>query len=278
MFLLATVWITLTRSQDPEISSTNLDVTQPPIKLDKNLRRALLKALTDLEAESAEQYKDESETISQRDTSPFEGIAKKNLNDNLGVQKTTFSFKSFPGDDDVPSEDKLQNSSFVEGIRYVTLNTPSMNIEKATQEDARSFHVQNVILPEKKSNFRSESKEQREKTPATMNIFPVNKMESLTQKPADVSESLTRSASNSIANALVSPKPTVVTPTVSTKNNVTITELDDSKDKTEEVKIFQAPLVAAFTVQQDEQGVPKSVVPIFRSPNDGQALTLQEQL
>ncbi|XP_026300099.1 TOX high mobility group box family member 3-like isoform X2 [Apis mellifera] len=278
VFLLATVWITLTRSQDPEISSTNLDVTQPPIKLDKNLRRALLKALTDLEAESAEQYKDESETISQRDTSAFEGIAKKNLNDNLGVQKTTFSFKSFPGDDDVPSEDKLQNSSFVEGIRYVTLNTPSMNIEKATQEDARSFHVQNVILPEKKSNFRSESKEQREKTPATMNIFPVNKMESLTQKPADVSESLTRSASNSIANALVSPKPTVVTPTVSTKNNVTITELDDSKDKTEEVKIFQAPLVAAFTVQQDEQGVPKSVVPIFRSPNDGQALTLQEQL
>lgn len=279
MFLLATISITLTRSQDPEISSTNLDVTQPPIKLDKNLRRALLKALTDLEAESAEQYKDESETISQRDTSAFEGVAKKNLNDNLGVQKTTFSFKSFPGDDDVPSEDKLQNSSFVEGVRYVTLNTPSMNIEKATQEDARSFHVQNVILPEKKSNFRSESKEQREKTtPAATNIFPPNKMESLTLKPTDVSESLTRSASNGIANALISPKPTVVTPTVSTKNNVTITESDDSKDKTEEVKIFQAPLVAAFTVQQDEQGVPKSVVPIFRSPNDGQALTLQEQL
>ncbi|XP_031370456.1 putative uncharacterized protein DDB_G0271606, partial [Apis dorsata] len=278
VFLLATVSITLTRSQDPEFSSTNLNVTQPPIKLDKNLRRALLKALTDLEAESAEQYKDESETISQRDTSAFESIAKKNLNDNLGVQKTTFSFKSFPSDDDVPNEDKLQNSSFVEGIRYVTLNIPSMNIEKATQEDARSFHVQNMILPEEKSNFRSESKEQREKTtPTTMNIFSVNKMESLTQKP-DVSESLARSASNGIANALVDPKPTVVTPTVSSKNNVTITELDDSKDKTEEVKIFQAPLVAAFTVQQDEQGVPKSVVPIFRSPNDGQALTLQEQL
>lgn len=283
VFLLATVSITLTNSQETGIPDKGLDVTQAPIKLDKNLRRALLKALTDLEAESAEQRKDESESIAQRDTSAFEALAKKNLNNDLNVQKTTFSFKSFPSDDDIPSEDKLQNSSFIDAVHYVTLKTPMMNIEKATQEDARSFHVQNVILPVKNSatfGIKTEPKlQQKEKT--TQATFSVNKVESLTLKPAtEISESLARSASNGIAtaNALVAPKPTEITPTVSTRKNVTVIESNDSKDKTEEVKIFQAPLVAAFTVQQDEQGVPKSVVPIFRSPNDGQALTLQEQL
>ena len=286
MLLLATVSITLTSSQATEISDKGLHVTQAPIKLDKNLRRALLKALTDLEAESAEQHRDELETIVQRDTNEFEGVAKKNLNDDLGVQRTTFSFKSFPSDDDIPSEDKLQNSSFVEAVRYVTLKTPMMNIEKATQEDARSFHVQNVVLPTKKPiTFGAKTEprpEQREKTTqATVNTFSVNRVESLTLKPTiEISESLAGSASNGIAtaNALVAPKPTEITPIASPISNATVIDSNESKDKTEEVKIFQAPLVAAFTVQQDEQGVPKSVVPIFRSPNDGQALTLQEQL
>lgn len=286
MLLLATVSITLASSQATEISDKGLHVTQAPIKLDKNLRRALLKALTDLEAESAEQHRDELETIVQRDTNEFEGVAKKNLNDDLGVQKTTFSFKSFPSDDDTPSEDKLQNSNSVEAVRYVTLKTPVMNIEKATHEDARSFHVQNVVLPTKKPmTFGAKTElrsEQREKTTqATVNTFSVNRVESLTLKPTvEISESLAGSASNGIAaaNALVAPKPTEVTPIASAASNATVTDSNESKDKTEEVKIFQAPLVAAFTVQQDERGVPKSVVPIFRSPNDGQALTLQEQL
>ncbi|XP_017886299.1 nuclear transcription factor Y subunit beta-like [Ceratina calcarata] len=300
VFLLATASITLTRCQEPEISDKGLDVSPPPIKLDKNLRRALLKALTDLETESAEQHRDESDTIVQRDTSAFEGVAKKNLNDDLGVQKTTFSFKSFPSEDDVPSEDKLQNSSFDQAVHYVTLKTPAMNIEKATQEDARSFHVHNVIQPVKNTasfGDKTESKsEQKEKTSsATLKTFSVSKVESVTLRPmTEISESLTGSATNGFAtanvlimqnrtkiataNALVSPKPTASTVTASARINATISSSSDARDKTEEVKIFQAPLVAAFTVQQDEQGVPKSVVPIFKSPNDEQALTLQEQL
>ncbi|XP_076395342.1 uncharacterized protein LOC105662701 isoform X1 [Megachile rotundata] len=273
VLLLATASITLTRSQETEISAK--DATQAPIKLDKNLRQALLKALTDLEAESAEQRREDS--IMQRDTSNFEGVAKKNLNNDIGVKKSSYSFKNFPGDEDVPSEDKLQNSSFDEAVRYVTLKTPAMNIEKASMDDARSFHVQNVILPDKSSSFggKAESKldQQGSKSPqATGNTFSVTKVESLTLKPATQIGSLARSATNSIAtaNALVAQKPT--------QSTANVTSSSDSKDKTEEVKIFQAPLVAAFTVQQDEQGVPKSVVPIFRSPNDGQALTLQEQL
>ncbi|KOC59485.1 hypothetical protein WH47_10631 [Habropoda laboriosa] len=161
-----------------------------------------------------------------------------------------------------------------------------MNIEKASQDDARSFHVQNVILPEKNQAIFGAKTEanlqQKEKiAQASVNTFAVDKVESLTLKPATlISESLARSSSNGITavNPIVSQKPIEGPTPTSPSNNLTVTPSSDAKDKTEEVKIFQAPLVAAFTVQQDEQGIPKSVVPIFRSPNDGQALTLQEQL
>ncbi|XP_040174883.1 putative mediator of RNA polymerase II transcription subunit 12 [Anopheles arabiensis] len=36
--------------------------------------------------------------------------------------------------------------------------------------------------------------------------------------------------------------------------------------KSEDVKIFQAPLVAAFTVQQDQLGVPRNVIPLLQTP------------
>ncbi|XP_053688467.1 putative uncharacterized protein DDB_G0268364 [Sabethes cyaneus] len=38
------------------------------------------------------------------------------------------------------------------------------------------------------------------------------------------------------------------------------------KVKSEDVKIYQAPLVAAFTVQQDQQGIPRNVIPLLQSP------------
>lgn len=107
----------------------------PPVKLDKNLRRALLKALVDLEAESAEQHQqDEAEksaknhnndqpkstTIADEDKYAFLEISKQ--------KSASYSF-DFPSDaddneqvyeEDVnPSEDKLQNSSYVESEKSV---------------------------------------------------------------------------------------------------------------------------------------------------------------
>ncbi|XP_076651583.1 uncharacterized protein LOC143358373 [Halictus rubicundus] len=283
VLLLATTSLTLTRSQETEISVKSLNATLPPLKLDKNTRRALLKVLTDLEAESAEQHKIEKESVGQVEAD-FDGVSKKYLNDDLGVGNSMFLFRSFPRDEELPSEDKLQNSSFIGSVQYATLTTPTMKIEKATQEESRSFHVPNVIFPEKSVAFgtkiepKVEQEETKKSPPSPANTFSVSKVESLTLKPAtEVAESLAGSATNGIvtANTLVAQKSAVL-PTAATPsgNNAT----GETKDKTEEVKIFQAPLVAAFTVQQDEQGVPKSVVPIYRSPNDLKALTLQEQL
>ncbi|XP_066581168.1 probable basic-leucine zipper transcription factor Q [Prorops nasuta] len=240
---------------DEALTASQLVVPTAPVKLDKGLRRALLRALADLEAESAEQHREEEQEEGEEASEikmHLDDVAKKDLNKDLGVaQKATLSFDSFPADEDLPSEDKLQNSSFVEIEKFSTTSAsslPSMIIEKATKNDAQSFHA---IMPTS-SNY-----------------------ETTTQ----VIENLIGSNSNGIAaaNALIAPKPTVSSPTALPRPTSNKTS-SEAKEKTEDVKIFQAPLVAAFTVQQDERGIPKSVVPIYRPSGDGQALTLQEQL
>jgi len=261
------------------------------VKLDKNLRQALLKALTELEAESAEQRKDDDEkSFVTTVKKTFDNVLKNtNLNTNIGViPKASLSFDGFPGDEEIPNEEKLQNSSFLESKKYVSPSSSPMIIEKASYDDARSFHVHNVIVPDKNPSTylsRSESKVDLLETKnlkSSSSSSSVNRIESVTLKPITLSESLTQSATNGLVstNALIAPKPTASSPTVSPKDNVTLPSSDVNKEKSpaEEVKIFQAPLVAAFTVQQDELGVPKSVVPIYRQSGDGQALTLQEQL
>ncbi|XP_014478938.1 PREDICTED: putative mediator of RNA polymerase II transcription subunit 26 [Dinoponera quadriceps] len=284
--LLAGACCSPARSQQTETSAKALEVSPAPVKLDKNLRQALLKALTDLETESVEQRKDE-EGKSLVEMS-FSDMVKKNID---AIQKTTFSFDDFPGDDETPSEEKLQNSSFVGLKKYASPSGSSaMTIEKASLDDARSFHVHNVVVPDKKPATyapRAESKmdpaEPRSMKTSFASSLSANKViESITLKPIiQVSESLVQSASGGItnANSLIVPKPTASSPTVP-PTNITSSSFESKREKplTEEVKIFQAPLVAAFTVQQDEQGVPKSVVPIYRHTGDGQALTLQEQL
>lgn len=279
--LLALACFGLARSQTSETSAKSLDVAQAPFKLDKNARQILLKALSDLEAESAEQRKDEDEkSLIMTVEKTFDDVIKKNLNKNIGViPKASFSFDGFPGDEESPNEEKLQNSSFVESKKYISTSLPAMTIEKASHDDARSFHVHNVVVPDKpKIDRPPETKKASSATSSSINKI----VESITLKPiTEVSESLTQSASGGIANTngLVVPKPTASSPTVSPISNLTSSStINKEKSQAEEVKIFQAPLVAAFTVQQDELGVPKSVVPIYRQSGDGQALTLQEQL
>lgn len=282
--ILVAVGLGLARSQKSEISAKALEIPPPPVKLDKNLRQALLKALTELENESAEQRKDEDEkSLIMTVEKTFDEVIKKNLNKNIGViPKASFSFDDFPGDEEIPNEEKLQNSSFLESKRYVSPSSSAM-IEKASHDDARSFHVQNVILPDKSTTPRTESKAdplEARTLKISAGSSTVSKIESITLKPiTQLSESLTQSASNGFTstNALIVPKPTASSPTIP-PNVTSSSSANKEKPQAEEVKIFQAPLVAAFTVQQDELGVPKSIVPIYRQSGDGQALTLQEQL
>ncbi|XP_063973925.1 TOX high mobility group box family member 3 isoform X2 [Diachasmimorpha longicaudata] len=251
----------------------------PPIKIDKHLRRALLKALEDLETESEEQ---------KPDPPTAEGLATK-VADNINISNrfagASFSFSDFPGESsEVPSEEKLQNSSFVEMEKLET--SEPKEAEKA------AFQKYDVLLGDKEIQEKSPNPNQVDQIlTRSVEITGGRSANLISQSTIekDEKEHLSVSSSNGIvsasANSLVPPSPTPSSPTVKTvSQNITSPLLptlspDVSANPNDtEVNIFQAPLVAAFTVQQDERGVPKSVVPLYKPGSDNEGLSLQEQL
>ncbi|XP_014210167.1 putative uncharacterized protein DDB_G0271606 [Copidosoma floridanum] len=313
----------------PSSQQESSPIAPPPVKLDKNLRRALLKALVDLEAESAEQHHQEQEDQQQSTTSGAEDkpterpAVDEDRYDFFEISKqksASFSFDSFPGDDEPPSEDKLQNSSFVESDRYETRKDEGPKSNSIHQDPPKDYtkgvQVHHVVSSEKASAIYEtkpslpaehqflESAESRNpvvpgsttsSSTSTSSTSQIQK--SVTFAPVAVVETLTASASGNVAaaaaNALVAPRPSPSTKLdneAGSNSNATNraransgTKIASNKQESaEEVRIFQAPLVAAFTVQQDERGVPRSVVPLYRAARNGtgheQPLTLQEQL
>ncbi|CAD6215795.1 GSCOCG00000608001-RA-CDS, partial [Cotesia congregata] len=290
-----------------------------PLKLDKNLRRALLRALEDLEAESAEDRSDpptaeqlvlkiqEQESEEEKTNKDEENKKQEDEElDNKNREKILERFKGasvtyehFASDSEDISEDKLQNSTFIETDKYqADAQSSEVKAEKSqelnqkldvllgdqavVEKSPEPLQVEQVETRSVKSIGHSSNRIQNSFKPIAKDINHHN-------HDNDNKEILAISSSNGIAsasaNSLVPPSPTVSSPTTRPAKNASAPVLPtvpaDTKGKNEEkseVKIFQAPLVAAFTVQQDELGVPKSVVPIYKPDGKGQALTLQEQL
>lgn len=78
----------------------------------------------------------------------------------------------------------------------------------------------------------------------------------------------TRATEISSDQVIVDPTnvdPTAFEPAATTKTDVVAEGgLGNDDGKVEEVQFFSAPLVAAFTVQQDERGIAHSVVPLYK--------------
>ncbi|CAG5087425.1 Protein of unknown function [Cotesia congregata] len=271
----------------------------PPLKLDKNLRRALLRALEDLEAESAEDRSDpptaeqlvlkiqEQESEEEKTNKDEENKKQEDEElDNKNREKILERFKGasvtyehFASDSEDISEDKLQNSTFIETDKYqADAQSSEVKAEKSqelnqkldvllgdqavVEKSPEPLQVEQVETRSVKSIGHSSNRIQNSFKPIAKDINHHN-------HDNDNKEILAISSSNGIAsasaNSLVPPSPTVSSPTTRPAKNASAPVLPtvpaDTKGKNEEkseVKIFQAPLVAAFTVQQDELGVPKS--------------------
>lgn len=124
MVLFAVIISVAVAIDDSKAETPFYQGTTPPVKLDKTLRRALLKALTDLETESAEQHaNNNSEESPQTDDA---NLKKTNelKQEGKNFEKSTFSFNHFASDDENVSEDKLQNSTFIEIEKFVSSDSP----------------------------------------------------------------------------------------------------------------------------------------------------------
>ena len=119
-------------TEDLEATSSTLQPV-PPLKLDKSLRRALLRALSDLEEQSAEQHansnSEEKPLMDEANPRNINSAEEKEVKTTFG--KSTFSFNSFPNDEETASEDKLQNSSFIEIEKFVSADYSPVTLKTA---------------------------------------------------------------------------------------------------------------------------------------------------
>ncbi|KAF2881536.1 hypothetical protein ILUMI_24639 [Ignelater luminosus] len=237
VILITTCW---SKARDTnEISEKQLST-----KLDANLRKALLKALNELETDN-----------------------KSKL--DQGLRQTLKPVNSF-------SVDSILPNSFVNGVfqkapastisiiaQSASSTTEKINTAPNTSEKSivvvqQSSGVQHrpitSFVPTITPNFYSINDSEQIIASASSSFTGSSKFQSLKN---DLSQE--RSVSDRVSKNLVSltEKSRISKPEITTTTPIITSSTEESEAKAEDVQFFAAPLVAAFTVHQDEQGLPK---------------------
>ncbi|XP_045470696.1 myosin-M heavy chain-like [Harmonia axyridis] len=215
--------------------------TKSPLNLDTNLRKALLKALVELENE-------EKSTLQRDVRNDYVNIITHLDSKDRTVEKASAS-----------------SISFFSRPERVNM---TVTVKKSTSKPKQSVVVQ-----------RSQG---LHKT-----IYDIED-----HKGSDTPEQIITSASNSFASAKSENSKIITggaqlnslsrTKTKKNKYEQTTTirptsSTEESEANVESLQFFSAPLVAAFTVHQDEKGLPKSVVPIYNQGNVATSTTEKQQ-
>lgn len=199
------MWIASAISAE-ETANNELSLSQSSSDLDVNLKKALLKALAELENEE-----------------------RTNKNDSNAK---------------IIKNDRVFEKASASAVNFIASSPSPSSIASTTTPASISTSSQNPVIVQKSDGVQHQTvfsfepvlggdKEQIETSASS----------SFLQNQNDISETT---------------KPTTTTtaaPPSSTEEN---------EAKVEDVQFFSAPLVAAFTVHQDERGLPRSVVPIFK--------------
>ncbi|XP_028140391.1 myb-like protein H isoform X2 [Diabrotica virgifera virgifera] len=240
IFLVA-IFLTIHSAYSEEDEEYNYVSPLPKINLDSNLRRALLKALTELENEEKEKEKAQYSIVSNSE----EKIIEKASAASVSVYANSESVTASP----IPPSSTINIDPTTSETYNVILQKseaiqqkPVANLEKAEDES---------ILTSASNNFADQSFGKDAQS---------EKSESISQNSIFNSEKST--------TKLFKPQTTTIPPKVST---------EESEAKAEDVQFFSAPLVAAFTVHQDELGLPKRVEPIFRIGKTAEEIRIENE-
>ncbi|XP_030760474.1 transcription activator MSS11-like [Sitophilus oryzae] len=230
-----------------DVSSNDIASSSEHNKLDANLRSALLKALTELENDDSSEnpFLDEAKNIEKARASSIAIVTKTDSTNEQSVYRLVHS-----------------NATQLEKENSETTKTLS---SRDTQKNDDNDDPGNSVDPAKSSevfvtsssnNFVSDEN----RSPVYIKLASSNSFNSITE-PEKPSKSLPGEKS-SIQNEEENKQIETTTVAIITSST------EENEAKVEQVQFFSAPLVAAFTVHQDEQGQPKKVEPIFKSSLD----------
>lgn len=226
--------------------TTSPQVTQAAtVTINPKLRRALLQALSNFDGEDSTESDEETTTLNS-----VEDI------DGVTNNPSFIKVHSFAINGDKSDENEI--------IKTIIISRPRTTLTPPKTTSSKSDEVQ--------LNFG--------KTPDPISSVPINtqniqQARSVETRISANNEKKEEKQAKKKASEKSATKP--ITPVTTTTLPPPVTNEDGEnieKVAKDDVKIFQAPLLAAFTVQQDASGQPNKVISLFKNPQHQQ----QQQL
>lgn len=226
--------------------TTSPQVTQAAtVTINPKLRRALLQALSNFDGEDSTESDEETTTLNS-----VENI------DGVTNNPSFIKVHSFAIDGDKSDENEI--------IKTIIISRPRTTLTPPKTTSSKSDEVQ--------LNFGKTPDPINSDSINTQNIQQARSVETRISANSEKKEEkqAKKKASEKSATKPITPVTTTTTlpPPVTNSDGENIEKV--AKD---DVKIFQAPLLAAFTVQQDASGQPNKVISLFKNPQHQQQQT-----
>ncbi|XP_055617144.1 transcription factor SPT20 homolog [Toxorhynchites rutilus septentrionalis] len=235
--------------------TTNDDADLNRIRVDPTLRKALLRALRNLKDRqdvSNNSTQDGSNTTEENfATTILDEILEESTNSE---RQENVKFNTYTVDTENVKEDN-------EIIRTIVISKPEPTLPPVNDEELSAA----VSLPDPVKD--QDNGVDSNQVARSVSSGSANKLED-TKYDKDFFEATFVNTVSSTATTAQEPSTTTTTTSTTTTTEAPTHNEDGEnieKVKSEDVKIYKAPLVAAFTVQQDQQGVPRNVIPLFQT-------------
>ncbi|KAJ6638527.1 hypothetical protein Bhyg_11263 [Pseudolycoriella hygida] len=235
----------------------DVDSKSPSVvsRLDPVLRKALLQALSNLERNTSED-EENVEFDSTTSTTVSDEILEEST---IADQTPAIQYHSFVVDskNDTSADDEI--------IQTIIVKAPQPTVSSSLDVDEVSEQSDNDVIikfdkldPVKESDIRVETVQ------VARSVSPSIRTNEITGETED--ESATSKSSTKQLKKVTTYKPSTTTTTTTTTEAPTHNEDGENIERVKEndVKIYQAPLVTAFTIQQDGNGLPKNVIPLYK--------------
>lgn len=231
----------------PTSSSSKPQITQAAtVTINPKLRKALLQALSNFDGEDSTESDEETTTYSSIDDDEIDGVTNN---------PSFIKVHSFAIDGDKSDENEIIKTIIISRPR-TTLTPPKPTTDVQKTPDP----INNVGIH-------------------TANIQQARSVE--TRITANDSERKVEKQGKKKVTEKSATKPITPITTTTTTLPPPVTNADGEnieKVAKDDVKIFQAPLLAAFTVQQDALGQPNKVISLFKNPQQQQQPEVKKQI
>ncbi|XP_031618343.1 ras guanine nucleotide exchange factor B-like [Contarinia nasturtii] len=261
--LLIVTWFHIAEAETKsKIESTSQSIVS---RLNPALRKALLKALTNIENEETTELNGIQETTEDELLEESTKADLKSL--NLYNSYLTDGAKNFT---------QKNENEIIHTIILKKAKTTAAPIDSSRQDDQviiqfgapdpvkdSDVHIETVQIA--RSVKTNEIEDGDSDTANNNSDENQNDFEITTYKPLTTADTTTNLAETRKSSSLTTSTSTTTTTTTTTTEAPTHNEDGENIEKVSknDVKIYQAPLVAAFTVQQDALGLPKNVIPLI---------------